>query len=151
MRTKMNTILLCDDTLYKCNKIVGLLEKSNGYFTVYIDTIHRGESKIRRHYIHLKWNRTFGFFAHHRLYNTSCHYETRMIAFIQEFYLHIKMLKQDPLTNTFANAKWNIYKHFASNGYLLTKPIFKLVIYILCYKTLLEPRIEDYSLGWLCC
>ena len=144
----MNTILLCDDTLYECNKIVGLLEKSKGRFTVYIDTIHRNESTMRRHYIHLKWN-IHGFF--HHLYNTSLHYETRMIAFLNEFYHHIKMLKQDPSKNTFANAKGNIYKHFASNGYLLTKSIFKLAIHILCYKTLLEPRIEDYSLGWLCC
>jgi hypothetical protein len=141
----MKTILLCDDTLYECNKIVGLLEKPEGHFIVYIDTIHRNESTVHRHYIHLKWNiHTF-----HHLYNTSPHFETRMIAFVHEFYNHIKMLKQSKIT--FANAKGNIYKHFASNGYLLTKSIFKLAIPIFCYKTLIEPRIADYTLGWLCC
>jgi hypothetical protein len=139
----MNTILLCDDTLYACNKIVGLSERSKGRFTVYIDAIHRGEST--RHYIHLKWNIK----AFHHLYNTSSHYETRMIAFLHEFYHYIKMLKQSKIT--FANAKGNIYEHFASNGYLLTKSILKLAIHILCYDTLLEPRIANYTPGWLCC
>ena len=141
----MNTILLCDDTLYNCNKIVGLLEKSKGYFKVSIDTIHRNESTLHRHYIHLKWN----IHSFHHLYNTSTHYDTRMIAFVQEFYYHIKMLKHSKIT--FANAKGNIYKHFASKGYLLTKSIFKLAIHIFCYKTLLEPRIADYTCGYLCC
>ena len=142
----MNTILLCDDTLYACDKIVGLLEKSKGHFTAYIDTIHRDETAMYRHYIHLKWN----IHRFHHLHSTSAHYETRMIAFVHEFYYHIKMLKQSKIT--FANAKRNIYKHFASNGYLLTKSIFKLAIPIFCYQTLLEPRIADYTHdGWLCC
>ena len=138
-------IILCNDTLYECNKIVGLLEKPNGDFTVYIDTIHRDESTVRRHYIHLKWNiHTF-----HHLYNTSTHFETRMIAFIHEFYNYIKMLKQSKIT--FANAKENIYEHFTLNGYFLTKSIFKLAIHIFCYQTLLQPRIADYTRGWVCC
>ena len=141
----MNTILLCDDTLYNCNKIVGLLEKSKGYFKVSIDTIHRNESTLHRHYIYLKWN----IHSFHHLYNTSVHYDTRMIAFVQEFYYHIKMLKHSKIT--FANAKGNIYKHFAAKGYLLTKSIFKLAIHIFCYKTLLEPLIADYPGGYLCC
>ena len=141
-------IILCDDTLYKCNKIAGLLEKSNGNFTIYLNTIHRGELNARRHYIHLNWNKTF---YGHWLYSTSCHYETRMIAFIHKFYMYIKMLKQDPSTNKFVDVKMCIYKHFASNGYLLDKSIFKMVAHILCYKTFLEPRINDYSGGYLCC
>jgi hypothetical protein len=124
------------------------LEKSNGNFTIYLNTIHRGELNARRHYIHLNWNKTF---YGHWLYSTSCHYETRMIAFIHEFYMYIKMLKQNPSTNKFVDVKMCIYKHFASNGYLLDKSIFKMVAHILCYKTFLEPRINDYSGGYLCC
>lgn len=145
---KSYAITLCDDTLYRCNKIVGLLENSEGNFTIYLNTIHSGETKARRHYINLRWNKTrYG----HWLYNASCHYETRMIAFINEFYMYIKMLKRDPSTNIFVTAKMQIYKHFASVGYLLEKPIFKIIIHIFCYKTFLDPQINDYTLGYLCC
>ena len=139
---KSYAIILCDDTLYKCDKIVGLLENSKGNFTIYLQT------KAHQHYMTLKWNKTY---YGHWLYNTSCHYETRMIAFTQELYTHIKMLKQNPLTNVFVSVKMKIYKHFASKGYLLEKTIFKLIIYIFCYKTFLEPRINDYTRGYLCC
>jgi hypothetical protein len=145
---KSFTITLCDDTLYNCNKIIGLLEDSKGNLTIYLNTIHPGETHARRYYITMKW---YKHYYGHWLYNTSRHYETRMIAFINELFSYIKILKRNPATNIFVTAKMQIYKHFASKGYLLEKPIFKIIIHIFCHKTFLDPQIEEHSPGWLCC